>query len=153
MKYIAHRGLVEGPDKNLENNPDRIILSLKQGFDCEIDLWIQDDTFYLGHDDPQYVISKDFLNVSGLWIHAKNKEALHFLNSTNLNYFWHQEDWYTLTSHNYIWAYPGHDPTPRGVQVMPEMIDVELKNINYFAYAVCSDWILKIQAQRPKSLL
>ena len=25
----------------------------------------------------------------------------------SLNYFWHQTDDFTLTSHGYIWTYPG----------------------------------------------
>ena len=25
----------------------------------------------------------------------------------NFNYFWHQEDDYTLTSEGYVWVYPG----------------------------------------------
>ena len=34
MKFIAHRGLTEGPDVNLENRPEQIEKSLKDGFEC-----------------------------------------------------------------------------------------------------------------------
>ena len=72
MKLIAHRGLYNGPDKNLENRPYQINSALGRGFDCEIDLWVFDDRLYLGHDGPQYNITEDFLQQSGLWIHCKN---------------------------------------------------------------------------------
>lgn len=150
MKYIAHRGLIEGPNKSLENQPQQIESSLAQGFDCEIDLWVVDGQFYLGHDLPQYKVELEFLTQQGLWIHAKNLDALNWLLPTDLNYFWHQEDHYTLTSHQFIWAYPGLPVTANSVQVLPEMVDPELKNIDPNCHGICSDWILKIQAQLSK---
>lgn len=149
MKLIAHRGLINGPNRSLENQPQQIRSSLAAGYDCEIDLWVFDGRLYLGHDGPQYNITRDFLDQAGLWIHAKHIDALDWLLDTDLNYFWHQEDHYTLTSKNFIWAYPGQAVTKRSVQVMPEMADPTLNNIDRNCYAVCSDWILKIQAQRP----
>ena len=145
MKLIAHRGLISGPNKNLENLPAQIRSSLDKGYDCEIDLWVFEDRFYLGHDGPQYNITRDFLDQPGLWIHAKHLPALHWLLSTELNYFWHESDKYTLTSHGYIWAYPGNIVTNKSVQVMPEMADPELNNLDWNCCAICSDWILKIQ--------
>jgi len=52
MKLIAHRGLTQGPNKELENKPEQIISALDQGYDCEIDLWTVNSDFYLGHDAP-----------------------------------------------------------------------------------------------------
>ena len=40
MIYIAHRGLTNGPDAQLENNPFQIAKAVKEGYDCEVDLWI-----------------------------------------------------------------------------------------------------------------
>ena len=111
MKLIAHRGLINGPDKRIENQPVTIKSSLEKGYDCEIDLWVFDDRFYLGHDEPQYNVTREFLDQPGLWIHAKNLTAFHWLLGTDLNYFWHESDKYTLTSHRYIWAYPGNKVT------------------------------------------
>lgn len=149
MKLIAHRGLIEGPNKHLENQPAQVERSLARGYDCEIDLWVFDNRLYLGHDGPQYNITREFLEQPGLWVHAKHLPALEWLLDTELNYFWHQEDYYTLTSHHWIWAYPGQPVTSRSVQVMPETADPSLNNIDWHAHAVCSDWILRIQAQRP----
>ena len=83
MIYIAHRGLIDGPDKGKENNPKQIQYAVSQGFECEVDFWVVNHTigprFYLGHDYPQYVIEHDFILNYPLWIHAKNIQALHWL--------------------------------------------------------------------------
>ena len=38
-----------------------------------------------------------------------------------LNYFWHENDTMTLTSHGYIWVYPGKQPVKNSISVMPEL--------------------------------
>jgi len=150
MKYIAHRGLINGPDKRLENLPSQITSSLEKGYDCEVDLWYFGDQLYLGHDGPQYNITKEFIQQPGLWIHAKHLESLEYLTGTDLNYFWHQEDDYTLTSKGYIWTYPGMQLSTKGIMVMPETADNTLQSaVEADCYAICSDYILKIQSQRP----
>jgi hypothetical protein len=142
MKLIAHRGLLNGPDKSIENNPSQINLALKAGFDCEIDLWVIHSELWLGHDEPQYLVDEKFINQFGLWIHAKNLAALRWLRNTDCNYFWHEEDKFTLTSHKWIWTYPGNDLTSISVLVMPEIIDPTLANItDVKCYAICSDYV------------
>jgi len=146
MKYIAHRGLFNGPDVNLENRPEQIELALREGYDCEVDLWIANSDFYLGHDRPDYAIDKKWLERSGLWIHAKNLAALRWLTTTDLEYFWHQNDDFVLTSHNYIWTYPGEELTQRSIMVMPEHVDQTLSNTNAVnCYAICSDYVEQIK--------
>ena len=142
MKLIAHRGLSKGPNKELENRPSQIESALQHGFDCEVDFWIVDDRFYLGHDGPQFHIKQDFIKHAGLWIHAKNLNALHYLVGTDLNFFWHQTDNYTLTSTGYIWTYPGQSLTKHSVMVMPEWDDPTLDNARHAdCFAVCSDFV------------
>lgn len=154
MKLIAHRGLLDGPDKDLENHPDQIQKAWSLGFDCEIDLRVIDGQLWLGHDLPQYQITHNFLELGPLWIHAKNYEALRYLSITRFNYFWHQEDDYTITSRNVIWAYPGKTVDNRSVMVMPEWQNPELKSLDTVeCYGICSDYVAKIQAQFPKSIL
>jgi len=146
MKYIAHRGLFNGPDVNLENRPEQIEQALNEGFDCEVDLWLIDSDFYLGHDRPDYAIRNEWLNKPGLWIHAKNLAALKWLTETDLEYFWHEEDKFTLTSNNYIWTYPGNALTSRSVMVMPEYVDKSLENArNAQCYAICSDYVNQLR--------
>jgi hypothetical protein len=154
MKLIAHRALINGPDQNLENHPDQIASAIGQGFDCEVDLWIDQSRYCLGHDEPQYPVDKDFLikHRKNLWIHAKNLPALYWLSTTDkfFNYFWHQTDDYVITSRGYIWAYPGKDLTDRSVMVMPEWKDPNLEKIQGIScYGICSDYVLTIKNIRP----
>lgn len=146
MKLIAHRGLLNGPDESIENHPDQITLAIDQKFDCEVDLWVDQARYWLGHDSPQYAIDKDFLikHRKNLWIHAKNLPALYWLSTTNkfFNYFWHQTDDFVITSQGYIWAYPGKALTDRSVMVMPEWEDKTLQNTKQAnCYGICSDWV------------
>ena len=62
--------------------------------------------YFLGHDYPQYKIDIEWLNKrkDKLWIHAKDYESVTFLKNTDLNWFWHDKDDMTLTSHGYIWS-------------------------------------------------
>lgn len=147
MKYIAHRGLLRGPDPTLENKISTIICTLNLGFDCEVDLWYTNDTLYLGHDSPMYKIDHNFLLKKGLWIHCKNFESLDYLTryTKNLTYFWHEEDAYTLTSNGFIWAYPGSTLNSKSICVLPELI-MDLKDINKLnCFGVCSDYLIKIK--------
>ena len=75
MIFISHRGNINGKIKKLENNPDYIRSAIKKGFDVEIDVWFKNG-FYLGHDKPQFKVSKKFLENKKLWCHAKNQDAL-----------------------------------------------------------------------------
>lgn len=148
MKLIAHRGLYNGPDKELENSPDQIIDALSRGYDCEVDLWIINSEMWLGHDGPEYYIQPKFLfdNATGLWIHAKNLAALRWLtDQPDLVYFTHNKDECTLTSNNLIWTYPGKDLTMKSIMLMPEWADPDLKNVHKRCYGICSDYVAEIK--------
>jgi hypothetical protein len=145
MKLIAHRGLINGPDIDLENRPEQIKLALGQGFDCEVDVWFQDDQWFLGHDRPDYKIDFEFLEQPGLWIHAKNLNALYVLGAdTKLNFFWHQNDDHTLTSLGYIWTYPGKPLTLNSISVMPEWTYPDLSAYKPNCFGICSDYVGKL---------
>jgi hypothetical protein len=146
MLFIAHRGLTDGPNAKLENHPDQIRESLRQGYDCEVDVRYIDGKWLLGHDNPDYEVDFEFLEKSGLWIHAKNLEALYVLTATHLNYFWHQEDDFTLTSQGYIWTYPDKPLTKHSVMVMPEWNNPDLLNIkDTECFGICSDFAQRIR--------
>ena len=151
MKYIAHRGLLKGPNKDLENHPQQIETALNLGFDVEVDLWVVNNKLYLGHDDPQYRICYSWLEDNRLWVHAKNTEALDYLVVNNIteNYFWHDRDRYTLTSSGYVWANIGEPLTRKSVMVMPEIVDPKLENtIDIICFGICSDYIQQIKGLR-----
>lgn len=143
MKLIAHRGLFNGPDVNLENRPEQIELAINEGYDCEIDLWVIKDKLYLGHDFADYKIDESLLykHESKLWIHAKNIESLYWLSITDCNYFWHQNDDYVLTSHRYIWSYPGKELTENSIMLMPEWSTLDIDVSSLKCYGICSDYV------------
>lgn len=137
MKIISHRGNLKGRS-NQENHPDHITTALQKGLDCEIDLWVTDNTYFLGHDKPQYEVKKSFLTKKGLWIHCKNLKALEKV-PTQSNFFWHQNDDFTLTSKGYIWTFPTKNLLKNSV-----IVDTteDWKNKNYNCFGVCADYIL-----------
>ena len=150
MRLIAHRGLTRGPNKNIENNPKTIWDAWTAGFDCEIDLWRIEDRWYLGHDDPKYLVDDSFLYSGKSWFHCKNREALRYLaSSTNgINYFWHDKDDYTLTSRGYIWAYPGQPGGDSTICCLPEnvMPVEEIYKLN--TYGICSDYVALVKEMK-----
>lgn len=138
MILISHRGNINGRVESLENNPEYIRLALELGYQVEIDVWFKDNKFYLGHDEPQYEVSRTFLTNRKLWCHAKNVTALQEMMNYDIHYFWHEEDTLTLTSKNYIWVYPGKQPIKDSIAVMPEIYNDDVSQ----CLGVCSDNIL-----------
>ena len=139
MILISHRGNISGPCKSCENKPMYIDLAIEKGYDVEVDIWVIEGAFYLGHDEPQYGVTLDWLyeRKDKLWIHCKNIKAIEIFNFLPeiYNYFWHQEDTVTLTSKNFIWAYPGKQPINRSIAVMPEL----LNDNTDVCLGICSD--------------
>jgi hypothetical protein len=139
MILISHRGNLNGKIENSENEPDYIRRALDAGFDCEIDVWYKDSSFYLGHDEPTHKIVVDFLKKPGLWCHAKNIEALNImLTYRDIHCFWHQEDDVTLTSRGNMWTYPGKPLTENSICVLPEKNNEIPKKV----LGICSDYIV-----------
>ncbi len=144
LRLISHRGNLNGPNPDLENIPSYIQEALDRGFDVEIDVWVSGSSIYLGHDSPENKITLDWILKRGekLWIHCKNTPALIYLKDyEDLNVFWHQEDTVTLTSHGFVWAYPGNQPIKNSIAVLPEIYDDAVNG----CYGVCSDYILDYQ--------
>jgi len=140
MILISHRGNTNGPDLNNENKPEYILKALSLGYHCEIDVWYQNDTWYLGHDEPTYSVSFDFLLKDNLWLHCKNLDALSRLSHySKCNAFWHQTDDYTLTTKGYIWVYPGKAGLEgyKCICVMPEWNNQDTRDF----IGVCTDYI------------
>jgi len=141
MKLISHRGNTKGRKIENENDPQYIYEALNLGFDCEIDVWFENDQFYLGHDEPKYKIKEEFLTQNQLWCHAKNLQALHsMLENKNIHCFWHQSDDFTLTSKGYIWTYPNKELTKKSICMTNEFkTNDEVSK----CFGVCSDEISK----------
>ena len=142
MKLISHRGNVDGKNILLENSESYIVRAITLGYDVEIDVWVNSNIIYLGHDSPQYRSSLTFILKyrEKLWCHAKNFEALTLLLKNDLHCFFHNTDDYTITSKGFIWAYTGkHISNDHPcISVMPE------NNENKYSsgiYGICSDVI------------
>lgn len=148
MILISHRGNLNGKNESLENNPNYIDTAISKNYDVEVDVWYKDDLLWLGHDKPEYSVTVDFLRerITKLWIHCKNIEAIEFFINhkkinQNFHYFWHQNDDLTLTSFNYIWAYPGKQPIKNSIAVMPEINNDDTTQ----CIGICSDYIDNIK--------
>ena len=140
MVFIAHRGNVNGPNPEAENYPPHILAVLREGWNVEIDLWINGSRLLLGHDCPQHDVDSNILLLDNVWIHAKNIEALDYCIERDLNCFYHNNDDCVLTSRHQIWTYPGKRPiTARSIIVMPEKADYVLDDFNICA-GICSDY-------------
>ena len=125
MKIIAHRANIGGPNIKNENQISSIKKCIELGFDVEIDIRFLEENLYLGHDSPEVIITKEeLLKIKDrVWIHCKNLKAISFFLKIDeeFNYFWHENDSYTLTSKGYIWAYPGEKLSTSCICVMPEL--------------------------------
>lgn len=144
MRWILHRGNNAGPN-SIENNPTELMKLLNDGFELEVDLWYYNNKLYLGHDEPQYEIDEDFLELNGLWIHCKDAKTLEYMNTKKkyLHYFYHTDEDYVLTSRGYVWCYVGKPALENSVIVMPE------KSISTYSWdelvskncIICSDYL------------
>ena len=135
MILIAHRGNMNGPNE-YENGQKYCEEAIAQGFNIELDVWYT-DTWWTGHDRPQYRVDPDFLLKKEVWCHAKNIEALKKLLELGAHCFFHQSDNVTLTSKGYIWTYPTHKLTDNSICVLPELQRVDYTE----AAGLCSDFV------------
>jgi len=136
MFLIAHRGNRVGRVTECENNPKYVMEALAEGFDAEIDVWWRAGSFWLGHDNPQYKITMEFLTVQSLWCHAKNLDAVEQLaNQQSIHWFWHEADKVTITSKGYIWTLPGVS-VPRSIVNQPSDI---IRSFETNPLGICAD--------------
>lgn len=145
MKLIAHRGNIHGPRPDKENNPEYLLNAVDKGYDCEVDVWVLDDDIWLGHDNPNYMVSKEFISNEAFWNHAKNLNALSFMLDNNIHCFWHEQDERTLTSKGYIWTYPKKQVTTNSIICLQQHDDT----VPDGCFGICSDWV----SQYENSLL
>jgi len=153
MILISHRGNINGPKPESENNPDYIKTALELGYDVEIDVWSKDMEFYLGHDTPKFKVEREFLQNPKLWCHAKNIDALYLMSNKSalmhngaIHYFWHQNDDVTVTSKGYLWTLPGRQLTKKSICVFPEIQMMDLgvtRMIKSDCIGMCSDYVGK----------
>jgi len=144
MKIVSHRGNLEGRNIKLENHPDQIDFAIKNNFLAEIDLRIIDNKFWLGHDEPDYLIDKQWLldRNEYLVIHSKDlKTSNHLVNlNKKLNWFYHTDEDIVLTSWGWMWCYP-EIYLSEGITVL---IGDQVK-LSSKVLGVCTDYPLKFR--------
>lgn len=148
MIFIAHRGLMHGPDKKLENTPAQIKKSIIAGFEVEVDVWYISGKLWLGHDGPEYEMPQEYLYnhmLGHFWFHCKDMASYEFFcnydYASDTNFFWHQADDYVRTSKGWTWVYPGKDiPKGNSICVLPEYGTGPLSVFSTFAKGVCTDY-------------
>ena len=144
MRLISHRGNINGRSPSRENHPKYIDIAITQGYDVEVDVWLINGKYFLGHDQPTFKIDESWIaERSGvLWCHAKNLAALQSLSDPDrrIRVFWHEDDRFTLTSNNVIWTNIGE-----GVCGASVLVALELKDLtqipNAEIYGICSDYV------------
>jgi len=134
IKLIAHRGNLFGPEKEKENTPEYIDQAINKGFYAEIDVWTRGDNFFLGHDEPTYEISMQWLleRHDSLYLHAKNISSFFFFKDrTRFNTFFHTTEDYVITSNGETIVrssgiVPGIFYPNNTIFVMPETAEIKL---------------------------
>lgn len=153
MRIIAHRGLINGPNDELQNRPEKVMEALSLGFDAEIDVWFDRGRWYLGHDGMDHEVPLSWLMTERLWIHCKNIPAFYNLRrlANRVNFFYHDSDKIVLTSNGDVWTYFGLPETkdPQAICVMPEVTytweDIKLMVRSGQWAGMCTDWPLRIR--------
>lgn len=139
---IAHRALTAGADHEKENNIQTIRSRCEQGLPSEIDIWVQNGEFWIGHDAPREPVTLEFLTSEFLWIHAKHGEAFYKLQALSnemglgLRIFYHTQEHYALTTTGDTIILPGIADVPGFCYMMPEMDTV----VPTVAAKICSDF-------------
>jgi hypothetical protein len=136
MIVVSHRGNVFGRNPERENSPSYIDEAISHGYDVEVDVWFIDGKYYLGHDEPQYNVSVEWLGERPLWCHAKNQCSMEQMLVDGLHCFWHEGDKFTMTSRGYLWCFP-ENFSRLGVTVhLKECINIPAQS----CYGICTDF-------------
>lgn len=97
----------------------------------------------LRHDKPQYRVDEKFFDRDGLWVHAKNFDALVMCLKKGWRCFSHDRDNHVLCSDGTIWAYPGKEIDSNTICVMPEWKEntKDSRNHHKICKGICSDYV------------
>jgi HAD superfamily hydrolase (TIGR01509 family) len=147
--WVLHRGNMAGLNKSTENDPRLLLEKLESGWDCEIDVWLNEGDksgVWLGHDGPEHFLDTascdSLLSHPGAWLHCKNLAAFNWLrerpDSARFHFFSHDLDPLALTSRSVAWVYPGVQFQGRGSVTV---VRAESKELPKEIGGVCVDWI------------
>lgn len=147
MKIISHRGNLKGIDPFKENDPNHLdyVLNSRPTFLIEVDVWgdSRTNSLSMGHDEPVHHVDPIWVakHRNRLILHCKNREAMEIVSELNgttnaIEYFYHQNDEYTITSKQNIWVHPRAVPAKNSYWVINDDIFNGDRDWLY-------DWIMK----------
>lgn len=141
--FIAHRGNLNGPVPSRENRPDYIEKALERGHLAEIDLRAVGRELFLGHDFPQYRISREWIErrKDFLLIHLKDHASVALVRDSGWHTFCHSNDPYTVTSRGYTWLHDMSLPSTDATIVPLLTMDlIRAYPAIRTVYGICSDF-------------
>jgi hypothetical protein len=152
MKFISHRGNLNGPNTAKENDIDHIVhVLVHTPYDVEIDVWLIDSLILISHDfqNKEKISTVTFDAIfsrfkNRLWVHCKNIGALSYFLKTNYNCFGHNDDSYVLTSHLDIFPQPGL-VYENSITVMPELVWPDIEPVIFISKGILTDYPTKYE--------
>ena len=146
---IAHRGNLTGPEVERENSPSYIDAAIAAGFPVEVDLRSKDGELWLGHDNPQYPITQEWLFArrKDLWIHIKDYCSAVLMGQLKENYqfFCHQSDDFTITSTGHVWVHDLENEITKEciVPLLDRKSIIDFTQKEFFA--ICTDYVYECE--------
>jgi hypothetical protein len=144
MILIAHRGNFDGPNPNQENKLTYLEQAINNGYEVEVDVRMYKNKIYTGHDEPLDLLNSRWLKRfhNKLWIHCKDVQTLkYFGNSNQYNYFWHENDMFTITSNGFILSHVDNNINELSGKFVK--INFNNKKINGNFIGILSDHLIK----------
>lgn len=141
MILIAHRGNFNGPNKYRENTISYIEEAIYKGYDAEIDVRAKKNKIYIGHDQPIDLVTDSWLKKfkNKLWIHCKDPASFDYFNNLKqYNYFWHEDDAFTITSKGFVLSHVKNSINKLSGKFIK--IQLEKKKINGNFVGILSDY-------------
>jgi len=140
MRFISHRGLVDGPDTR-ENHPSQIDFAIQLGFEVEVDLWTKGNELWLGHDRPMFQTSAMWLldRHKVLLCHAKTPATAARLERMGMQFFGHNYDAFVVSNVGDVILHPKAKQVDECIIMLPEK---RKPGEDYTGAAgICSDYI------------
>ena len=147
IRLISHRGNTTGSIPARENTIKYISEALKAGYDVEIDVTLEDNIYYLGHDKPQEKIDIAFLENARLWVHCKTDITHQTLyKNPKVQCFQQTDEDSVFTSVGMIWSHSSSKKISpiRILTILGPVSDFYDKwgtDYKIRPYAVCSDYV------------
>jgi glycerophosphoryl diester phosphodiesterase len=149
MILISHRGNLNGRIPERENSLEYIDEAIDMGFYVEIDVRTKENDLYLGHDEPQYLVTLDWLNERSefLYIHVKDFKSLDALIMyNNLKIFFHTlEEHVIINNTKVFWSHDIKNISEKSIIPLLSLDEIKLNShLKNNVFGICSDYIIKL---------